>query len=348
MESVSMSYPGRQIPPKRRHKTAKYVVYLLIVIIIAAMAAIGLQGNGYLNLSSERAVQVSQSPVLVDMHGVYFSISLALHSGNEAVFYVSKLPIFTSDTMLVKANLGNTTHIGFGTQYASLGIRLNSLSANVANVTLIPIDPALGVAIDYAEVQYKSMLPGAQNSSSGIKIIITNESANATGTNAKSTTPTTTIAATTTVKASQPSNDTKVMQALESSIWYPLMLNYSSAYSNTTACSSTLYNSSYKAYYGTSPSGPATYQNQSALVPYKLNGSISSTKSPYLYFYTYYTYSHSPHTTGKALSIEVNISSMTTENITLSGVFLDSNYTALYKGYEDSLKVGNACGIEVV
>ncbi len=337
----TVSNAARPGPAKKRH-VGKYVAIAILVIIIASALAAVLHGNGYLSLGTEKTAVISQAPLLVDMHGTYFSVSLASHSGSEALFYVSKIPIFANEALLVKTTLGNTTHVSLGTQYADLGIRLNSFTENSANITLIPIAPALGVAIDYANIEYKSMLPGQQNSSSGVKIIITNSSSNSTQTT------TVTTAATTTTIVTQPSNSTKTESVVEKSIWYPLMLNYSAAYSGTSSCTASLYNSSYYSYYGKYPSGPSTYQNTSTFVPYKLNSSISSTQNPYEYLYTYYAYSKSPSTTGKALVIGVNISSMTVVNVTLSGVFQDNNYAALYKGYEEAAGINNACGIEIV
>jgi hypothetical protein len=326
----------RSVPHRRKNRKGYVALAIIIIIIIAALAAI-LRGNGFIPLATEKSIILTQAPTLVDMKGTYFSLNLASYTNSTAKVYVSEFPIFVNQEAEVSLSIGNTTHIGLGTKYSDLGIRLNSISTGKLNVTLIPIDPSLGIAIDSGKIVYINSLPAVQNSSSPIKIIITNSTS--TAPSSISTVSTTTI---------KPVNNTsKVMSVVEKSIWYPLMLNYSQAYANTSACTPQLYNSSYIAYHSSAPSGPNTYQNVSIFVPYKMNSTITSVGgNEYADIYT--AYSHSAHTTGEALAISVNISSMTISSVVLSGVFQGDNYTTLYNGYRKSISIGNACGIEIV
>ncbi|MEM3827264.1 MAG: hypothetical protein QXR58_01535 [Candidatus Micrarchaeaceae archaeon] len=322
-----------------KHRSRKaYFTALVVIVIIIIAAIVALSTSGFVQLSSQRNLYISGAPVLVDINGRYFSINLASHTSSGAKFYISQLPIFINPTMLVSVSTGNTTHIALGTEYANLGLRLNSVGNNSANVTLIPINPSLGVLADSGLIEYVYPLPISQNSSSGIKIIITNSTG-------LPSTITPTINTTTTIK---PVNNTeKVMSVVERSIWYPLMLNYSKAYSNSAACTPQLYNSSYIAYYGAAPAGATTYQNESIFVPYKMNSSITSLGNDE-YAYSYYTYAKSALATGKVLVLSVNISSMNITGTALSGIFKGDNYTALYNGYKKSAGIGNACGIEII
>lgn len=321
--------------PRRRNRNGLYAI-IIIIIVAAIAAALLFRGNEYVNLSGQKTLTISSTPILVNMKGTYFAISLLSYSNGRARVLVSLMPAFLEPEFSVALSEGNSTHVNLTGKYTNIEIRLNSATSSSANVTLIPVDQSLAIAPDYADISFvNTFISGTQGTG---RITVSNSTSTVSSTS-------TTSSITTTI--AQETNTQKVMDVLEKSVYYPLMLNYTAAYADSVNCAPALYNSSYKSYWGKLPSGQSTYQNTSALVPYKMNLSISSAgTNNFAAIYT--TYSKKASTSGAALELGINITSNTITAVTLEGVFYGMNYTTLSNGYKKSASIGNACGIYVV
>lgn len=322
---------------KHRKRNSRKSLYLVVaIIIIAVAAAIVLNGGKYTYLNASKSLTIRQTPTLVGMNGAYFAISFHSYSSNRTDLLISELPIFIQPEALVSVGYGNATHVNIGGKYANLEIKLDAATPSSANVTLIPVDPSLGIAPDSAYITTINPFVAGRNQGSTPVVI----------SNASTTQTTTSIASTSTTTIAQETNKQKAMNVLERSTYYSLMQNYTEMYANDSSCTSALYNSSYNTHYGYPPRGLYTYQNTSLVVPYKMNMTLNSS-STNIYTAIYRTYSHESATTGMALEVGLNITSGTIISVVSDGVFYGDNFTTIFNGFKMASSVGNACGIMI-
>jgi hypothetical protein len=219
-----------------------------------------------------------------------------------------------------------------------VGLELKGFNNSSALVNVAPISAGLGISPDSSKIR---VMPNFLTLSGGGATTTIQG-----GTTTIATTSTTTSTSTSTIR--QLSIQEKVTGVLQKSLYYPLMLNYTILYANTVNCTSTLYNSAYIQHNAHAPSGQSTYQNISSIIPYGL--SLNITGSSNRYTASYITKSRSSIYNGiPALVIGVNLTSntITSTQITSSGIFSGASYNSLLSGYRQAVLIGNACGIYV-
>jgi len=321
--------------PHNRKKTnvKKVVGYAIIAIIIIAIAAYAITYKSVENLGSAGNVTLSSNGSVFMLGGSEYAAYM--DSGNT--LYISKQPAFINPVLAVSLSKGVIIHVNYMSKYSDMGIELVSENGSSYNVHFSTISQSLAVPPD----------------STQIKLISSNETATTTtiapiipqSSSSGSTTSTTSVTVTTTV--SKPNGYDSALSILKKSAYYSLMQNYSELYHNTSECTPALYNKTYEANnYGSTPSGPTTYQNASAFVPFNMTYSINDISGS-LYRVNYTTLSKSTLTTGTALSMAINSTSGTISNVTLSGIFKTLNQSLLYQGYLNAVRIGGACGIYV-
>ena len=151
---------------------------------------------------------------------------------------------------------------------------------------------------------------------------------------------------TTTTSSSSSANESLALNLIKTNSYYALMQNYSSLYTNAANnCTSSLYNSSYLAKYGSNP--PAgSYQNAKSNSPSGI--SMSESVKGSVVSFTYKSVSSAPSLAGTVLVLNVDESSSAISNSTFSGIFTGFDYQTMLSNYKLITSVGNACGIYVV
>jgi len=140
-----------------------------------------------------------------------------------------------------------------------------------------------------------------------------------------------------------------VLIALGKSIYYPLMMNYTKIYANTSRCTENIYDSAYLNYYGSTAPGIYSYVNQSQVVPYQMFNNITSIGHGN-YSVVYKVRTVNPAFDNQAvLTISMNASAqILIKTPVLSGIYQGSNYSNLFSGYRKALSIGGPCGILAV
>ena len=318
-----------------RKTNAKGVaIYAVIAIIIIAVALYALTYKGVQDLGSAGNVTISANGTVFILGGVEY----AAYMGSGSTLYLSKQPSFVNPLMAVSLSKDTTIHANYMSKYADIGIELLSVNGTSARVRFITISQSAAVSPDSSQIRIVSTNVSATTTST----ISPSKSSNSTKSGS---TTTTTVATTVTTTASQSNGYSKALSSLQASKYYSLMENYSELYHNTSQCTQSLYNKTYEANnYGVPPSGSKTYANVSAFVPFNMTYALNDVSGP-LYKATYTTISKSTITTGTALSMMINSSDDVISNVTYSGIFADTNESALYRGYLSAVRVGGACGI---
>jgi len=335
-------------PDKKRKNThmRAYATIILIIIVIAIIAyAYAAHGQKLIYLNSSLNESITYSPLIFSMNGNEYAVYLTgTQKSNAAHIDIAQMPAMIEPLLYVNLTLHNTTKVNIGSNYATLEIKLNSVTNNSIGVTMIPVSASLNIAPDKNMIKVINV--AIQNSNStGIKIYtnISNMS--------KTTTTTTTAstASTTSIKVNV-TNETqaKITSLLNSDKFYPLMVNFTALYRNTSACTPQLYNSTYSNYYKETPIPTYSYQNVSQATPYNLIMKTVGQKN--LYIVSYIALTKGAQFNGTtALSIAMNLSSDTLINSTLNvnGIYSGLNYTVLKELYTNAAKVGAPCGIYI-
>ncbi len=346
-------------PLVRRHKTISPVPIIAAIAVIAvALSYVLLNAGNAITISTATTLNITKSATVLRIGDGTYAIALArtTPSHNVAYVYLNKLPAFMNPLLNVTLYQGQATKVNAGASFANVELQLTSVGSNAVTMMITPISTSLDIAPDSSFISTVQTALQGTASGSGTSNNITLPSSTTvppsttiappsntgvTTTSVQSTVPTT-IAGTNTTKA-------KVLAALQKSVYYPLMLNYSTIYANTLNCTPTLYNTTYRnANGGVAPSGYSTFQNVSQYVPYALYSNISS-KGSGTYDVVYYTKTISTeYNKVAALTIGINASAGTLLTANLSGFFQGANEITLSKGYKTATSTGGACGIYVI
>lgn len=329
----------------RRHKAASTVALVVaaVIIIAVALSYVLLSANSTITINTATTLNITKSASILRIGDGTYAIALVRTTPNHnaAYVYLNRLPAFMNPLLNVTLYPGQATKINSSTSSANIELQLTSASNSAATLVITPISANLNLLPDSAYIAtvrtaLQSITPSSSNS---VTTTIPPRNTNNTGTTVTSvpTTVSTTIASgTNTTRA-------KITATLQKSIYYPLMLNYSTIYAKTLNCTPALYNTTYAHANGVAPSGYSTFQNISQMVPYAIYNSTSSAGSG-LYSVVYYTRTRaSTFNNVAALTIEINASAESLHGATFSGIFLGSNYTTLLNGYRNMATIGNAC-----
>ena len=346
------SFKPRVDNGRKKPRTALIAIASIILILLAV--GIGIMAFHPVSkpipqINSKYTMNLSKSPFLFELNNTEYAIYLHSASASSADIYVQKLPNFINSVLSVEVHENNSTKINLGSVYADLEIKLNAVSknSNTINISMYPLQQYLLLKPDSASISQVTSY--SQQASQPV------QSQNSTSATSQSTknTSTTTITApqppastTTTTSSSSSANESLALNLIKTNSYYALMQNYSSLYANAANnCTSSLYNSSYLAKYGSSP--PAgSYQNAKSNSPSGI--SMSESVKGSVVSFTYKSVSSVPSLAGTVLVLNVDESSSAISNSTFSGIFTGFDYQTMLSNYKLITSVGNACGIYVV
>ena len=348
--------------PHHRHRgpaRLKLVIAVIIVIaiILIAAAALGI-GAGAIPINGSTKLVLNQTPTVISLNGHEYIAYLSGTSAQlkSATIYIKGVPVFASAAYGIRLVEGNSTHVNLDSSYSDIAIALDSINGSKVTVTATPVDLSLAIS---PNTNYIQMLPQSlfgvpstlQSSSPATTTTI--PQGTGTGQGSQSNTVTTTIAPsttapTTTVAPSQNQTLLKINTVLKASPFYGPMQNYTAAYATANAkCDYASYNTAYSENNnGAAPSGPASYYNVTAIVPYNMTMNITSIGHGN-YSITYRTISHNPETTGPALQLNVNVSQSTLYSSSYTGVFAGQTTSSLESDYAIFSAKG-VCGVYLV
>ncbi|MGC8647404.1 MAG: hypothetical protein ACP5SA_01120 [Candidatus Micrarchaeia archaeon] len=325
----------------------KALTYLIIVIIIIALLAYifaaAKQSAQIIYLKAPTNATISKTPTIFSIENKEYAIYLGSVGNNYANIYIAQMPAFVAPLLYVNLTLHNTTRINAGTTYANLEVILNSISNNSVSITLVPVSTNLYLTPDSEKI----IIVNVQQPSAKISIKVANTSQTTQTTTTIVSTASTTIPA----KIANATNTTKekISKLINEDKFYPLIVNLTSLYRNTSACTPELYNTTYFSYYNAMPSPTYSYHNVSINTPYDLKMEITGQKGYYIVSFVALTRNAQFNNTA-ALSINLNLNTSTIVNTTINpyGIYGGLNYTVMEKIYEKASVIGGPCGIYVV
>jgi hypothetical protein len=321
-------------PNKANGKIKKIGIAVVVVVIVVALLYLFYPMAGVTNISTPETATITSSPSYFSVGGSVYGISLVSKYQSMAYVYVNRLPVFGNPLLNVTLDEGNMTKLGIGSNFADLGLTLESVSNSSIAVRITPLDISLQLAPDSGKVAVIGTLLAPHTGGSAATSSVT-------------TTASTTVGSTTTTISQTNSTLETIMAALKKNMYYGLMLNYTVLYANTQNCTRSAYDTAFLKTYGSVPSGPSTYQNISMEVPYMMYNGITSLNGGN-YAMSFSTKTVDPtYNNSKALVIKVNVSTSKVTNVTAEGLLKGENYTMLYNGYLSAINIGGACGISV-
>ncbi len=314
-----------------------------IVIVVAALSYMMLNGSSINTINSATTLSITKSASAFRMGDYTYGIALAkaVPSSNVAYIYLNRLPAFMNPLLNVTVYTGQGTRINAGTSFANIELQAASVGSNSVALTITPISTNLQIAPDSAYIStVRTSLQSLQQNgtASGSPTSNTaNTAANAITTTSVLSTSTTTVTAGNVTRS-------EIMAALQKSIYYPLMVNYSSIYANTLGCTPVMYNATYTMIKGSAPAGFNTFQNVSQYVPYSLYSNITSNGAG-VYSVIYRTRTISTqYNNSAALTIRINASAgIIVGSGVFSGVFMGLNHTQVSNGYTSIAGIKSAC-----
>jgi len=327
--------------PKRYKKSnrARLGIAIILIIVVIAAAAIILNGFGsgnIISINSPQTVAITKLGTVMQLNNsVYVAVFAGTFGAGTAYMELTRVPVFLNPTLNITLNQNSITHVNYNSQYAIVSFELKNFTNNSASVSVVPISAGLSISPDSSKIR---IVPNF--------LIFTSGNTPTTGTTTAATTATTTTSTTSTSTIKQLTVQEKVTNVLQKSLYYPLMLNYSTLYANTVNCTPGLYNITYGQRFAQAPSGQSTYRNVSSLIPYALTLNITGSSSRYSA--KYITKSRSDVFNNQpALEVGINLTTNTITSTQLEGIFLGLNYTLLSNGYRQAVLIGNACGVYV-
>ncbi|MEM3875487.1 MAG: hypothetical protein QXP35_00215 [Candidatus Micrarchaeaceae archaeon] len=327
----------------KNNKNSFIFLIIMAIIIVAAVYILFFSNNNKIKtLTSEYSFNLNSTPFLFNINNSEYSIYLFSTAKNKANVYIQRFPNFINPLLNISIYINNSTKVNIGSKYADLEIKLNSISSNYINVSLIPLQ-------QYLLIKPESGSINIVNTYSKNYGLANTSKANTTATTTLSTTTTTTVSSTTPLPAPVNSTQNKSLaqQLLKNNKYYTLMENYSDFYQNAANnCTSLLYNSTYLSYYKQQASGPMAYKNIKNNSPSNISVNISNKNN--LFYFEYSATSSNLSVAGKILTLIVNTSSNTVSNSTFSGIFKGSDYTSMLNNYLTAIKITNSCAAYVV
>ena len=322
-------------------------IYLVIAIIIIALLAYVLaatrQSTQIIYVKAPTNATISKTPTIFSIENKEYAIYLGSVGNNYANIYIAQMPAFVAPLLYVNLSLHNTTRINAGTTYANLEAILDSISSNSVSITLAPVNTDLYLTPDSEKI----IIVNVQQPSAKISIKVANTSQTTQTTTTIVSTASTTIPA----KTANATNTTKeeISKLINEDKFYPLMVNLTSLYSNTSACTPELYNTTYFSYYNAMPTPTYSYHNVSINTPYDLKMEITGQKGYYIV--SFVTLTRSPqfnNTVGLSMDLNLNTGTIVNTTINPYGFYSGLNYTVMKSIYEKALVIGGPCGIYVV
>ncbi|MGC8651821.1 MAG: hypothetical protein ACP5UH_01040 [Candidatus Micrarchaeia archaeon] len=328
-------------PQKKEHSRALIyaVVIAVLIVVIAAYAYWHAGPTRVFIVNAPLNTTITSTPAIFLIRGNEYAMYISgRQSGNSTHIYIAQLPVMITPLLYVELKLYNTVKINAGSNYTTIEMRLDSISSNSISVTIIPVSASLLIAPDASNI--KEIYVALGGSSAGVPAYTNSTIA----TTVSSTT--TSVSSTTTTKPATNQTQIEIQELLNKDKFYPLVMNMSKLYTNTSACTQQQYYTAYVSYYGSAPTVTYTYQNVSPFTPYGML--VRTVGQRGLYITNFITLTKSAFYNGtSALTITTNVTSGTIANTTLGGVYNGFNYTVLQNLYKKAVIIGGPCGIEV-
>lgn len=351
-------------PTANKGGQGRLIALIVLVLIVAAGIYYWLQQTPVTGISSS-----GQTFVIAPNHNAYFT--LAGVSGTKAIFvsssvngtatlYLGTVPILANPVDEVTLSLPGAGAYGSGQVgavnasssaggAADMHIALLNANASGAEFQITPIQASLSLPISR---QVKTVLPimFVQNGAGGFGLTYnytnggSSTTVSTTTTTGSTVTSVTVTSATSTITSGGGTNAQVMADANASSIGI-LMNKFAKLYAADASCNSTTYNSTYKTKNsGALPTGPATWQNQSFVVPYGMSTSITSVRGS-IYDVNYILASGTAAFNKAAMTLVINVSAtLPVVNYTTKGYYIGLNLTQLQTSYNSESGVTNNCG----
>ena len=328
-----------------RPKTVIYAVIVLVIVAVLLYLVLGMHGtvvssNVTATLSPNKSIDFAVS-------GIKGSYSLFLDSSSNsmATFYLSGLPVLTSPILEFRLSNGTSVNVSLnGSSYAHVQVKLLSLSQSQAEVRLTRIPSGFGVVQSASVSSFNPSLAilGMPSQGSGAATTVSPTTSAGAGT---TTAQATTTAQTTTVKSSSGFTQAQVLAAANGTELGGLMAMYNGLFRTDTACTPSLYNSTYSSVHNRQNAYGATdYYNASRQTPEMLTISTSEVSTDE-YDVTYTAVI--PAGNRLSLVMLVNVSSGQQVSYQASGIFLDQNYVDMSQNFISVNSIGNDCAAYV-
>ena len=267
-QRVAPRFRPKGYPKRNMSGALENVIEIIIVLIVVYYIATYLiNAFSVPAISSDTTFTLSNQTTLFSIDGNQYSATLLTEKpgSSTAQIAITRQPTFLNPTLFVMLYLDNWTKVNAGTQYSNMQIKLNSINSTHIGVTITPLPTSLNILPDSSRitVEETTLSPFGVQSNGYTPITTASSTTTTTASTTTSTSTSTSSTTSTTTTISSSSNYNEAAALLHQDIYYGLMLNYTAMYSGESSCNPSLYNSTYYAKYGSSPSGFDTYQNVS-------------------------------------------------------------------------------------
>lgn len=332
---------GGRISGKPKMKGIAIAAMIFIVAVLAAYLAIQPGVTAVTSMATVylKANQTSYFGIL----GSVVAIRLQAYSGGSATLYASQSPVLFGPISVISLAPGASANVSSGgSGVADMNVRLVSGSASGVTLAITPLQSSLGVRASGGI----SLLNPISFGSNGSSAQSGNASVTTTVPAKGSATTSTTVSTVTTTVQSQPALlRAEALNAANSSTIGKLMLGLKALYVLDANCDANTYAITYDAYYNSMPPASVSFSNVSEYTPTGLVANATELGAS-SFKVTYSTVSHSPETTGPAVTLTVNTTTGAVTNPKFMGnVFMGFTTTQLTQLYDfqSSIPDGNPC-----
>ncbi len=343
--------PARPMVPHTLQHSGEVVkkglmaVVVLIVIYLIATWLINAFSVVYIN--GPTPVTLTKATTIFYMAGSEYTANLISVSASSATAMISlaRIPAFMNPSYRISLYLGNNTNVNATGQYSNMEIRLTTITNNSAGVVIIPVSQTFQLPPSTGRISVvQTSLYDIRTGSGQVNPLPATTTVGSTTTSASTTSSSTTSGSTTTIST----NLQIATDLVHNSIYYPVMLNLTPLYDNSTNCTASAYSAAYQSKWGHSPTGVNSYQNQSGIVPYQMTFSLTNTSSS-VYVGTYTTASRNASfpEQGPGLIITTNITQNLITSTKLQNWFFSLPVSSMKSTVNTAKLIGGACGIIV-
>ena len=309
----------------------KKAVAAAAAILIIALAAYYLVGQGVPQITQTQLIYIPANQTsYFSVSGYTVAMRLQSSASSGVTLYTSRVPVLLGPISAVSLTSGSSASVSSaGSAISDINVKLESSSSSGASIDVTPLPAALSVAPSSSvSVLNPAALGGSNANTSAIT---------------RATTVSTT-SATTTVQNTAATQEQQALSIANTSSTGLLMKKYKALYDSDTACSASVYATTYSLYYGLVPAVPNDFANVSAFTPTDLTVSVSPVSGS-RYNVTYSAVSHSQYTSGPAVILTVDTSSSSVVATKFTGLYTGLGYATINSTYLFQSGVANkACG----
>ena len=301
----------------------KKAVAAAAAILIIALAAYYLVGQGVPQITQTQLIYIPANQTsYFSVSGYTVAMRLQSSASSGVTLYTSRVPVLLGPISAVSLTSGSSASVSSaGSAISDINVKLESSSSSGASIDVTPLPAALSVAPSSSvSVLNPAALGGSNANTSAITL------------------------ATTTVQNTAATQEQQALSIANTSSTGLLMKKYKALYDSDTACSASVYATTYSLYYGLVPAVPNDFANVSAFTPTDLTVSVSPVSGS-RYNVTYSAVSHSQYTSGPAVILTVDTSSSSVVATKFTGLYTGLGYATINSTYLFQSGVANkACG----